>query len=243
MNKRLIVLIILSTILLVILLNLSKPHIQKAYREYLQKKFVRMYVRTNVHRDTSWLGVPLTQNPCDMWAMQEIFYEVKPDFIIETGTYKGGSTIFFASIIQNINKNGKVITVDILDYRKPISNRKLFQDRVEFILGDSVSKEVIDKIAERIGNSSKVVVTLDSDHSKNHVLKELELYSQFVPLNSYIIVQDTHHDGWGFRKGFKEGPMSAVKEFLQTNKNFMVDRKWEKFLLTWHPSGYLKRIK
>ncbi len=241
MNKRLIALIIFLIILLVILI---KPYSQKAYRAYLTKKFVRMYVKTNIHRDnTFWLGVPIVQNPCDMWAMQEIAYEVKPDFIIETGTWKGGSAIFFASIIKNINENGKVITIDIRDRLQPISHIKLFQERVEFILGDSVSKEVIDKISEQIGESSKVLVTLDSDHSKKHVLKELELYSQFVSLNSYIIVQDTSLDGWDFRKGFKEGPMSAVKEFLQTNKNFVVDRKWEKFLFTWHPAGFLKRIK
>jgi len=237
MNKRLLILLSLFFILLIILIysNLTKG-------EYIIKKFTKIYATTRVHDKTTWLGVSIIQNPCDMWAMQEIITEIKPDFIIETGTFRGGSAIFFASILQNVNKDGRVITVDIIDNIEKASKYELFQDYVEFIKGDSVSKEVIDKIAKRIEGALKVIVTLDSDHRKGHVLKELKLYSQFVSLNSYLIVQDTNLDGWGIRKNF-EGPMGALKDFLKTNKNFIPDHSREKFLFTWFPEGYLRRIR
>ena len=186
--------------------------------------------------------------------MQEIICEVKPDFIIETGTHLGGTTLYYASVLEQVNKNGKVLTVDLIDIRhKKALESELFKERVEFIKRDSVSKEVIDKISERVKNH-RVLVTLDSLHTKDHVLKELKLYSQFVSLGSYIVVQDTYFDlmpsslkkeliAYGFETHRYPGPLKAVEEFLKTNNNFKIDRSKEKFLLTWHPSGYLKKIK
>lgn len=242
MKKRLIILI--SFIFLIYSLTLIFVYSGFNKREYLSKKFFRTYSLTKVQDRTKWLGVSIVQNPCDMWALQELICEVKPDFIIETGTLFGGSSIFFAHVLQDINENGKVITVDIVDNAKEASNVKLWQDRVEFILGDSVSREVIDKIAERIKGAERVLVTLDSDHHMSHVLRELRLYSRFVTVGSYLIVQDTSLDIWGKGKEYwNNGPMTAIKRFLEFNDNFEIDRSWEKFLLTWHPKGYLKRIK
>ncbi|MBA7669906.1 hypothetical protein ES703_78044 [subsurface metagenome] len=240
MKKRLVFLISLFFILLIVFIYLDFTDIEK-----MRMRFTKKYISTDVHfGHTKWLGIHVIQNPCDMWAIQEIITEVKPDFIIETGTLYGGSALFFASVLKDVNQNGKVITVDIDDKTKiqGASKFKLFQDYIEFIHGDSVSREVIDKIVSRIGDSLKVIVTLDSDHSKEHVLKEMMLYSKFVSLNSYLIVQDTHLDGWGVRKNF-EGPMGALKEFLKTNKNFIPDHSREKFLFTWFPEGYLRRIR
>ena len=244
MKKRLFFLISLFFILLIVFIY-SVIYSDFTNIENTRMRFTKKYFSTGVHfGHTKWLGIHLIQNPCDMWAIQEIITEVKPDFIIETGTLYGGSALFFASVLKDVNQNGKVITVDIDDKTKiqGASKFKLFQDYIEFIHGDSVSREVIDKIASRIGDSLKVIVTLDSDHSKEHVLKEMMLYSKFVSLNSYLIVQDTQLDGWRFRKNF-EGPMSAIKEFFKTNDSFIVDYYREKFLLTWFPGGYLKRIK
>ena len=240
MKKRLVFLISLFFILLIVFIYLDFTNI-----ENMRRRFTKKYISTEVHFGyTKWLGIHVIQNPCDMWAIQEIIVEIKPDFIIETGTLYGGSALFFASVLKDVNPNGKVITVDIDDKTKiqGASNLKLFQDYIEFIHGDCISREVIDKIANRIGNSSRVIVTLDSDHSKDHVLKEMELYFKFVSLGSYLIVQDTQLDGWGFRKNF-EGPMSAIKEFFKTNDDFIVDYNREKFLFTWFSGGFLKRIK
>lgn len=188
---------------------------------------------------TNWLGIRSHQNPCDNWAMQEIISEIKPDFIIETGTFYGGTTLFYATILEKVNENGRVITVDINPRIKEASKFKTFKEKVEVIKGDCVSPEVIDRIAKCVKGHT-VLVTLDSMHTKEHVLKELKLYSNFVSLGSYIVVQDTRknfHPEWG------PGPIAAVEEFLKTNDNFIIDHSREKFILTWYPSGFLKRIK
>lgn len=243
MKKRIIIMICLLAILLGTYIYSFIPKFVALHKGYVIKKFTKIYCDSKVQSKTKWFGIHIIQNPCDMWAIQELIYEIKPDFIIETGTLWGGSALFFAYILRDVNKNGKVITVDIVDRTEEVSNLQFFRDKVEFILGDSVSKEVIDKVEERIKGASKVIVTLDLDHSKEHVFKELKLYSRFVSVGSYIVVQDTHLDGWRISKKFKIGPMAAVNEFLKTNKNFYSDRYWEKFLLTWYPCGYLKRIR
>lgn len=214
------------------------------YNKEFPKKLTRVYAKSGVQNNTFWLGIKTIQNPCDMWTLQEIINETRPDFIIETGTLFGGSAIFFAHALQNINENGKVITIDIEDYAQEAKKLKLWQDRIEFILGDSVSREVINKISGRIKGAKKVIVTLDSDHHTRHVLRELRLYSKFVTIGSYLIVQDTGLDKWGRKREFKKnGPMTAVKRFLEFNDDFIIDRTREKFILTWHPEGFLKRIK
>lgn len=201
--------------------------------------FLRLVQKRNLNVGPKrWLGIPSLQNPGDNWLMQEIITELKPDFVIETGTFKGGSSLFYATVLEKINENGKVITVDISPQVEEASKFKIFKERVEVIKGDSVSPEVIKKIAKRVKNH-KVLVTLDSLHTKEHVLKELKLYSNFVSLNSYIIVQDTIL----YKRDLDDGPMGAIKEFLKTNKNFVIDRSREKFFFTNYLSGFLKKVK
>jgi cephalosporin hydroxylase len=154
----------------------------------------------------------------------------------------GGTTLFYATVLEKVNQNGKVITIDVDPRVEEASKLKIFKERVEVIKGSSVSPEVIDKIDKRVKNK-KIIVMLDSLHTKEHVLKELNLYSNFVSLNSYIIVQDTNLNGHPVASDFGPGPMEAVEEFLKTNKHFKIDHSREKFLLTFYPSGYLKRMK
>ncbi|MFH1857443.1 MAG: CmcI family methyltransferase [Candidatus Omnitrophota bacterium] len=207
------------------------------------ERFIQLYYRSKVWNSTKWLGIPSVQNPCDMWAMQEIITEVKPDFIVETGTYKGGSSLFYASVLEGVHPRGKVITVDIESYVRDASRSDTFKKHVEFIQGDSVSPEVIRVIAERV-KGHKVMVTLDSLHTKEHVLKEMERYSPLVSVGSYLVVQDTIASSPSFSPlGLGGGPLEAVGEFLAKNDNFVIDRTREKFLLTFYPSGYLKRVR
>jgi len=243
--------ILILTVFL-LLLSLFANYYLMSDRQII-KRFNDIYAKSEVWHHTTWLGVLSVQTPCDNWIMQEIIYEIKPDFIIETGTFLGGSSLYYASVLEHVNKNGKVLTVDIKDSRdKKVLESELCKERVEFIKGDSVSKEVIDIISERVKNH-RVLVTLDSLHTKDHVLKELKVYSQFVSPGSYIVVQDTYWDlmprsmkkeliarGWSVST---QGPLEAIKEFLRTNNKFEIDKSREKFLLTWYPSGYLKRMK
>ncbi|MCD6100380.1 MAG: class I SAM-dependent methyltransferase [Candidatus Marinimicrobia bacterium] len=181
-----------------------------------------------------WMGVPTAKCPLDMWVYQEIIYETKPEVIIETGTFYGGSALFFASIFD-LMKRGQVITIDIAN------NCKAYHPRITKIIGNSISDEVINQVKEIVGNKTAMVV-LDSDHSKDHVLKEMELYSEFVSVGNYLVVEDTNINGHPVLLGWGEGPMEAVEEFLRRRDDFVIDRSREKFLLTFYPKGFLKRV-
>ena len=199
------------------------------------RKFHKIYYNSGVWHKTSWLGVPVLKCPFDLWVYQEIIVDTKPDFIIETGTAWGGSALFFASIFDLIS-NGKVITIDIEKYDIPL------HPRVIQIIGNSVSSEVIEKV-NGIVNGGKTMVVLDSNHGKEHVLRELKLYSKFVSRGCYLVIEDTNVNGHPVLPKFGPGPMEAVIDFLHENNDFIVDKEKEKFFLTFSPKGFLKRVK
>jgi cephalosporin hydroxylase len=190
-----------------------------------------------------WLGIPTEQNPNDVWIIQEIIYEVKPDFIVETGTSRGGSAAIWAMIQREVNPAGRVITVDIKDSVDPAVFPGSLRERVDFTIGNSVAPEMVSRIRERV-RGKRVIVLLDSDHHRPHVLKELEAYSPLVSGGSYLIVQDTNINGNPVTQvSYPEyGPMEAVQEFLARNPQFQSDASREKLLFTMHPKGFLKRV-
>jgi cephalosporin hydroxylase len=147
----------------------------------------------------------------------------------------GGSALFFASICDLLGK-GEVITIDIIDRAIPP------HPRITKITGNSVSDKVIDQVGKIVGKKNAMVV-LDSAHEKAHVLREMELYSEFVSVGNYLIVEDTNINGHLVYPGWGAGPMEAVEEFLRNRKDFEIDRTREKFLLTFNPKGFLRRIK
>jgi len=183
-----------------------------------------------------WFGWRLIKNPMDLWIYQEIISEIKPDVIIETGTYEGGSALYFATLLDFLEK-GLVITIDINEPR-PFP----CHDKIEFICGSSLDKIVIKAVEELIKPNNVVLVILDSLHSATHVLREMEIYSRYVTPGSYLIVEDTNLGGNPVIAGSFGGPMVAVKKFLKNNKNFVVDRERERFRMTFSPNGFLRRI-
>jgi cephalosporin hydroxylase len=185
--------------------------------------------------NTFWLGAAARKCPLDLWVYQEIVHELRPDLIIETGTANGGSALFIASICDLLD-HGSVITIDIQD--KP---DRPAHPRIQYLLGSSVEETILARVGEQVLQSQKVMVVLDSDHRKAHVLKELDAYSAFVTKGSYLIVEDTNLNGHPVHRDYGPGPMEAVEEFLRTNPNFVVDRTREKFRLTFNPRGYLRR--
>jgi len=204
------------------------------------REFHRVYFYSNVWDDTRWLGTRVIQCPLDMWVLQEIIYETRPDFIIETGTAEGGSAYFFTHIFDLVGC-GKVITVDIED--RPIPSHP----RIIKIVGDSTSSKTINKVKSLVGNGRSMVF-LDSLHNTEHVLKELELYSQFVSKSCYLVVADTHYNGHPVLAFYREadrkgGPMEAVKEFIRHHDEFMIDQGREKFFMTQFPKGFLLKIR
>ena len=198
-----------------------------------------------------WLGRPIIQFPQDMVAVQELIWKIKPDFIIESGIARGGSLIFYASILELLN-HGKIIGVDI-DIRKhnriEIENHTLFK-RIKLIEGSSIDDSVIHKIKKIIKDKKKIMILLDSHHTEQHVLEELEKYSPFVRSGSYVVVFDTiiedmkkHHSK---NRPWNHGnnPKTAVSKFLKKNKRFKIDKEIQKkLLITSCPDGYLKCIK
>lgn len=201
----------------------------------------------------SWMGRPIIAYPQDMIAMQEIIWDIKPDLIIEAGIAHGGSLVYYASILELIGGDGMVLGLDI-DIRK--HNRDLIEShpmmkRIQMIEGDSTSKEVADQVYAIAKNKKRVIVCLDSNHTHDHVLKELELYAHLTTLNSYCIVFDTIVEelpsdympgGRPWNPG--NNPKTAVFEFLKSNSDFVIDKSIDnKILISVAPDGYLKKIK
>ncbi len=186
--------------------------------------------------NTSWLGVITQKCPLDLWIYQEIIFDMKPDVIIECGTHMGGSALFLASMCDLVN-NGKVITIDIQNKK----NRPK-HERITYLAGSSTDSRIFKKVKSFIRDKDKVLVILDSDHSRDHVLDEMKIYNQFVTKGSYLIVEDTNLNNHPVAPEFGPGPMEAVNDFLKTDKNFIIDKAKEKFYLTFNPRGYLKRI-
>ncbi len=186
--------------------------------------------------NTYWMGLLVTKCPLDLWIYQEMLFELRPDVIIECGTYHGGSAFYLGSICDLLGA-GRVYSVDIKEWRElPV------HPRVEFIRGSSTSPEVLDDLRQRIHPDERVLVILDSDHTKRHVLDELESYAPFVTTGSYMIVEDTNINGNPALPSFGPGPMEAVTEFLSKRGDFEVDEAREKFFLTFNPRGYLRRV-
>jgi len=200
----------------------------------------------------SWLGRPIIQYPQDIIAMQEIIWQVKPDLIIETGIAHGGSLIFSASMLELLNNDGRVlgIDVDIREHNRVEIEKHPMSKRIEMIQGSSVDEDVMHRVKVFAEGKRSILVVLDSLHTHEHVLKELELYAPLVTEGSYLIVLDTIIEDmpedffpdrpWG--KG--DNPKTAVRKFLESTDRFIIDEEVEnKLLITVAPRGYLKCVR
>jgi cephalosporin hydroxylase len=190
--------------------------------------------------NTQWLGVTAQKYPGDLWIYQEILTELKPDFIIETGTYWGGSALFLATICDLLG-HGHVITVDTVAMAESRATRPAHA-RITYLRGSSIEVEVVGQIRSMVGGADTVMVILDSDHSREHVINELKIYNEFVTLGSYLIVEDTNINGHPVLTEFGPGPMEAVDLFLATASDFLPDRSREKFFMTANPKGFLLKV-
>lgn len=226
--------------------NASNQELQSAAREFNDSSNKAQY-----SYNFSWMGRPIIQYPQDMIAMQEIIWDVRPDLIIETGIAHGGSLIYYASLLELIG-NGKVLGIDI-DIREhnrvEIEKHPMFK-RIEMIQGSSVDQATVNKVVEAARGHSKVLVVLDSNHTHEHVLRELNLYAPLVTVGSYIVVFDTivefMPDGYlpGRPWGKGNNPWSAAQEFLKSHPEFEIDKSVSnKLLISVAQDGYLKRIR
>jgi cephalosporin hydroxylase len=184
----------------------------------------------------TWLGAQALKNPLDLWVYQEILVETRPELVVETGTYRGGSALFLASMCDLLG-SGEVVSIDI----EPVREDYPAHPRVTYLGGrSSTDPGVLAEVGARAAGRSTLVV-LDSDHSQAHVEAELAAYAPLVPAGCYLIVEDSNIGQ--IRKDLMPGPLQAIETFLAGNSEFEVDREREKFLVTFNPSGYLRRIR
>ena len=218
----------------------------------LRKKIYPYLAKYKYTYNFSWLGRPIIQLTEDIILMQEIIFKVRPDLIIETGIAHGGSLIFSASILHFLGGDRKVLGIDN-DIRK--HNRRAIEEHplsknISMIEGSSIDESIAKQVYDFAKNSKRVMVFLDSNHTHQHVINELELYSPLVNNGSYVVVFDTgiedmsedmfNDKPWG--KG--DNPKTAVWEFLDSSDRFEIDHKLEsRVLFTVAPDGYLKCIK
>ncbi len=190
-----------------------------------------------IWEQTRWMGFPVLKTPADLWIYQEILFEIKPDLVIETGTYASGTTLFIAQMMDIIG-NGRIVSIDV----QTLSIRAQ-HDRITYITGSSADAAVANAAAAHLKPEGSCLVILDSDHTQRHVESELKLFSPLVTVGSYLIVEDSNVNGHPVYPTFGPGPYEAIESFLQNNRNFIPDKSREKFLVSWNPNGYLRRTR
>ena len=221
------------------------------------KDFMLQSVDARYSFNFSWMGRPIIQYPQDIIAVQELIWDIKPDLIIETGVAHGGSAVFFASLLE-LNaliggpKDAEVwcVEIDLRSHNREALVAHPMYPRLKIFDGSSVDEKIASVIAEKATKCQRVMVVLDSNHTHEHVLGELNLFAPLVSVGSYCVVFDTVIEDLGGVEfvdrpwGKGDNPKTAVAEFLKTNSDFEVDRVIdEKLLISAAPGGYLKRVK
>lgn len=220
----------------------------------LQESAMKFMLASAPHKYTynfSWMGRPVIQYPQDILAMQELVWEIKPDLIIETGIAHGGSLVFYASMLELLGGEGRVLGIDIdirPHNRQEIENHPMSK-RIDMLEGSSIDETLVAEVAKQVEGKKRVMVCLDSNHTHDHVLRELQLYSPFVTKDSYLVVFDTLVEDlptglasdrpWGK----DNNPKTAVWEFLSSTNNFEINHQIDaKLLISVAPHGFLKRV-
>jgi len=221
------------------------------------KSFLNDSIEARYSYNFKWMGRPIIQYPQDIVAVQELIWDIKPDLIIETGVAHGGSAVFFASLLE-LNalsggpKDAEVwcIEIDLRAHNREAILAHPMYPRLRIFDGSSLDKKIAQEVSQKASQCERVMVILDSNHTHEHVLGELNLYASLVSVGSYCVVFDTVIEDlegvefvdrpWG--KG--NNPKTAIAEFLKTNSDFVVETAIDdRLLISAAPGGYLKRIK
>jgi cephalosporin hydroxylase len=195
-----------------------------------------VFYESNAWTKARWLGVQALKNPLDLWVYQELMADTRPEVVIETGTWRGGSALYLASLCDLLGE-GEIVSIDV----EPMRDDYPRHPRITYLAGrSSTDPELLADVRSR-ADGRRTLVILDSDHSQAHVEAELEAYAPLVPVGCYLVVEDSNIGQ--IRKDLMPGPLQAVEAFLARDDRFEIDREREKFLLTFNPSGYLRRVR
>lgn len=215
--------------------------VTKARVEQSAREFATLYhdLKEQTFATTTWHGVPLVKTPADILVLQQIIVETRPELIVETGVYVGGSAALFASVQEALGIDGKVIAVDVdLSF---VHERVKDNPRIELLEGSSTDPGIVSHI-RAAAKGKRTMVDLDADHRAHHVLEELRTYSDLVSPNCYLIVEDSWFGGRPVREDAIPGPSEALDAWLAEDQPFESDRWRERYLLTQNPRGYLRRV-
>jgi cephalosporin hydroxylase len=217
--------------------------------DMLSNLWIKVAAEHRLMYEPTWLGRPIIQYPTDIVVIQELLWRVKPDLVIETGVAHGGSLMLSASILELIGRGSVIgIDIDIRPHNRLAINEHPLSHRIELIEGSSISDDTFSKVNGLSQGAEMIVVFLDSNHSEQHVLAELNLYSTLVKEGGYIVA----HDGaqgwvWDIPRAKAEWqfdhPLGAIKKFLEDNSDFIIDPHWNRFGITCSPDGFLRRVR
>ena len=233
----------------------------------LSLNWVDASMSSNYVYNFDWMGRPIIQYPQDIVATQELIWNIKPDLIIETGIAHGGSLIMNASLLAMLDycdalENGEMldpkkpkrgvlgVDIDIREHNRIAIEAHPMANRIDMIQGSSIAQDIITQVHEYSKNYKKILISLDSNHTHDHVLSELEAYAPLTSVDSYCVVfdsiiEDLPADMFPDRPwGPGDNPKTAVWEYLKTHNEFEIDKSIQnKLLITVAPDGYLKREK
>lgn len=216
--------------------------------DVVSRLWIKAYAQAKLTHDITWMGIPIIQFPEDICMMQELIWKVRPDVIIECGVAHGGSLIFYASLLELLGK-GRVIGVDveIRHYNRTAITGHMMAPRIELIEGSSVDSRIVKEVQKRVQGERRVMVVLDSNHSAEHVAKELKLYSDLVTPGSYLVAMDGAQAWvWDIPSGKTEwkenNPLTAIEAFAARDRRFVVDEQYNRLKVTANPKGFLRRL-
>ncbi len=200
------------------------------------RQWIERYQQKLVFEQVHYHGIPTWKNVLDLWVYQEIIWETEVEVVIEIGARHGGTTFWLSDLLRNFR--GPSATVISIDLERPGPD---LPSNVHFICGDSIAPATVAEVRGVVAGRRTLVIA-DGNHAADHVLEEIRLYAPLIPEGCYFIAEDGIVDVMDW-KDYTPGPMVAAQRFLSENDEFTLDRAREKFLLTYAPGGFLKRIR